>query len=66
MNDSVIKENGNVAIRMEFLNLIIPILKIDRYYPVEFKRIIKENKETIGGKLYFDETLFRDGIGHFI
>lgn len=51
-----------MAIRLEFISLIIPIEKIDRCYPGGFKALVSENRSMFNcGRLWHDEYLFRDG-----
>ena len=50
-----------MTIRLEFLNLIVPIKVIDRHYPGGFRALVAENRSMFGGKLWHDDHLFRDG-----
>ena len=51
-----------MAIRLYFLNVIIPIEKINQSKVVGgFSGYIKENRGWLGTKMYHDEYLFRDG-----
>ena len=50
-----------MAIACEFINLIIPIKTIEAKYPGGWKQCLKEHKRFIGGKVWYDEHLFRDG-----
>lgn len=50
-----------MAVRLEFINLIIPIENIDQYYPGGFKTFFEQHKSSFGKVLWHDEYLFRDG-----
>jgi len=50
-----------MAIQCEFINLIIPIYKIDLVYPGGFKRFKEDNIRLFQGRLWHDNLLFRDG-----
>ena len=50
-----------MAIRLEFINLIIQIKIIEKHYENGFKGLLEDVKELIGGKIWYDEYLFRDG-----
>ncbi|MGY8964084.1 MAG: hypothetical protein ACKVKT_11070 [Rhodospirillales bacterium] len=50
-----------MAIALEFLNLVIPIKNIDRRYPGGWDQCIKDHAHLIGGRVWFDDHLFRDG-----
>jgi hypothetical protein len=50
-----------MAIRLKFINLIIPIAKIERCYAGGFESFVSENKELIRRRVWYDDYLFRDG-----
>jgi hypothetical protein len=50
-----------MAIRCEFIDVIVPIKNIDRVFPGGFKAFKEENKKMFGGRLWRDDFLFRDG-----
>jgi len=50
-----------MAIELEFINLIIPIEKINKYYPGGFYKYLEDHKERIGMTVWFDNYLVRDG-----
>lgn len=50
-----------IAIRLEFINLIVPIKKIDLHYPGGFKAFFAQYRSIFGSKFWHDQYLFRDG-----
>jgi hypothetical protein len=50
-----------VAVRLEFINLLIPIRNIDARYPGGFKKFCEDNRRLLGGRLWHDDYLLRDG-----
>ena len=50
-----------MAIRCEFIAIIVPIANIDRVYPGGFAAFKEENASLFGGRLWHDDHLFRDG-----
>jgi len=50
-----------MAVRLEFISLIITINKINECYPGGFAAYKSENINLFGGRLWHDEWLFRDG-----
>jgi len=50
-----------MAIRCEFIDIVIPIANIDRVYPGGFDAFKHENAKLFGGRLWHDDHLFRDG-----
>ena len=50
-----------MAIMTEFLNLIVPITVIEEKYPGGWDRCLKDHNVAIGGRVWFDDYLFRDG-----
>lgn len=50
-----------MAIQCEFINLIIPIEKIELVYAGGFKKFKQDHIQGFSGRLYHDDFLFRDG-----
>ena len=50
-----------MSVALEFINLIIPIERIRAVYPGGWGRFIREHETAIGGRVWFDDHLFRDG-----
>lgn len=50
-----------MAIMTEFINLIVPIRKIEEKYPGGWAQCLKDHAESIGRRIWFDDHLFRDG-----
>jgi hypothetical protein len=50
-----------MAVSLEFINLIVPIHKIEACYPGGFAAYKRENLEWFGRRLWHDDHLFRDG-----
>ncbi len=50
-----------MAVMTEFLNLIVPISVIEEKYPGGWERCLKDHSVAIGGRVWFDDYLFRDG-----
>ena len=50
-----------MAIALEFINLIVPIHIIEIKYPGGWEKCLSEHKPLIGGRVYFDDHLFRNG-----
>jgi hypothetical protein len=50
-----------MAVRLEFINLLIPIKNIDAHYPGGFKKFCEDNRSMLGGRLWHDDHLLRDG-----
>ena len=50
-----------MAIKLEFLDLIVPIKTIKKKYPGGWKQCLKDHNGLIGGRVWYDEHLFRDG-----
>ena len=61
-----------MAIKLEFFDIIIPIKTIEKKYPGGWTQCLKEHNGSIGGKVWYDDHLFRDGamspndIGHLV
>lgn len=50
-----------MAVELEFINLIIPIEKIEKYYPGGFNKYKKDNSQAIGRRIWYDNLIVRDG-----
>ena len=50
-----------MAIKLEFYDLIVPIKTIQKKYPGGWKQCLKDHDGDIGGRVWYDEHLFRDG-----
>ncbi len=50
-----------MAMKLEFINLIIPISNIERVYNGGFAQFKNERIELFNGRYWHDEYLFRDG-----
>ena len=50
-----------MAIKLEFFDIIIPIKTIQKKYPGGWKKCLKDHDGDIGGRVWYDEHLFRDG-----
>jgi len=50
-----------MAIKLEFLNLIIPIKQINLCYPGGFELFLQHYQNKFGEKFWHDLHLFRDG-----
>lgn len=59
-----------MAVALEFLNLIVPIGIIRQKYRGGWEQCLLDYERLIGGRVWFDDWLFRDGamssvdIGH--
>jgi len=51
----------SMAVALEFINLIVPIALIRQKYPGGWEQCLTDHDELIGGKVWYDEHLFRDG-----
>lgn len=45
----------------EFLDLIVPISTIEEKYPGGWEQCLIDHQPAIGGRVWFDDWLFRDG-----
>jgi hypothetical protein len=54
-------ENRNMAIRIEYINLIIPIKNIALCYPGGFELFRAHHQNKFGESFWHDAHLFRDG-----
>ena len=50
-----------MALALEYISLIVPINKIEQYYPGGFEKYKSDHKQSIGGSIWYDEYLVRDG-----
>lgn len=50
-----------MAVRLEFINLLVPIDRIDARYPGGFAGFCRDNQALLGGRLWHDGYLLRDG-----
>ena len=50
-----------MAIKLEFFDFIVPIKTIKKKYPGGWKQCLKDHDNLIGGRVWYDEHLFRDG-----
>ena len=51
-----------MAVAIEFISLIVPIEKIRNIYPGGWETCLEDHRALIGGRVWFDEHLFRDGV----
>jgi len=50
-----------MAIALEFLDLVIPIVRIHESYPGGWNQCLEDFDAAIGRRVWYDEHLFRDG-----
>lgn len=50
-----------MAVAIEFINFIVPVSLIHKKYPGGWDQCLSDHKHMIGGKVWFDDYLFRDG-----
>ena len=50
-----------MAVGLEYISLIVPIDKIEQYYPGGLEKYKGDNKQSIGGSIWYDDYLVRDG-----
>jgi hypothetical protein len=50
-----------MAIASEFIDFIVPIKLIEQKYPGGWEQCLEDHKDLIGGRVWYDEHLFRDG-----
>lgn len=50
-----------MAIALEFIDFIVPIAVIREKYPGGWERCKRDHKPLIGGRVWFDDHLWRDG-----
>jgi hypothetical protein len=50
-----------LAVQLEFINLIVPIQKIDEIYPDGWSGCLRDHAKSIGRIVWYDDHLFRTG-----
>jgi hypothetical protein len=50
-----------MAVQLEFINLIVRIETIKAKYPGGWEACLEDHRDAIGGRIWFDDHLFRDG-----
>ena len=50
-----------MAIATEFIDFIVPIQVIKDKYPGGWEQCLRDHKNLIGGRVWYDDHLFRDG-----
>ena len=50
-----------MAVYLEFINLIIPRDRIETAYQGGWDQFVLDNQSAIGGRVWFDDYLMRDG-----
>ena len=50
-----------MSIATEFIDFIVPIQTIRDKYPGGWEQCLKDHEHLIGGRIWYDEHLFRDG-----
>lgn len=50
-----------MAIALEFIDFVVPIALIRRKYPGGWEQCMRDHERLIGGRVWFDEHLLRDG-----
>ena len=50
-----------MAIALEFLNFIVPVETIKAKYPGGWEACLQDHDNLIGGRVWYDDHLFRDG-----
>jgi len=50
-----------VAVRLEFINLIVPIKIIEEKYPGGWSGCLRDHAKSIGRVVWYDDHLFRTG-----
>lgn len=50
-----------MAIALEFIDFVVPISVIREKYPGGWEQCLKDHRQLIGGRVWFDAHLFRDG-----
>ena len=50
-----------MAVQLEFINLIVPIETIKAKYPGGWEACLEDHKDALGGRIWYDDYLFRDG-----
>jgi hypothetical protein len=50
-----------MSVYLEFINLIIPRDRIEAAYRGGWDQFVSDNRSAIGGRIWFDDHLMRDG-----
>lgn len=50
-----------MAVALEFIDFIVPIELFKAKYSGGWERCVREHTDLIGGRVWYDEYLFRDG-----
>ena len=50
-----------MAVALEFIDFLVPIELIRQKYPGGWAQCLKDHERLIGGRVWFDEHLLRDG-----
>lgn len=50
-----------MAISLEFNDFVVPISLIREKYPGGWEQCLADHRDDIGGRVWYDEHLFRDG-----
>lgn len=50
-----------MAVQLEFIDFIVPIAVIRKKYPGGWEQCIKDHANLIGGRVWYDDHLLRDG-----
>lgn len=50
-----------MAIEMEYINLVVPITKIEQHYPGGFDAYLKDHADSVGKVIWYDDELCRSG-----
>jgi len=50
-----------MAIRLECIDLVVPIEQIRRRYPGGWEQCLADHASVLGGRVWYDDHLFRDG-----
>ena len=50
-----------MAIALEFIDFIVPVALIRQKYPGGWEQCLKDHERLLGGRVWFDDHLLRDG-----
>ena len=50
-----------MAIALEFIDVVVPIRVIRAKYPGGWEQCLRDHQNLVGGRVWYDEHLFRDG-----
>lgn len=50
-----------MSIQLEFIDFIVPRALIEEKYPGGWLQCLKDHADLIGGRVWYDDDLFRDG-----